>query len=450
MIRATELMMLRDPNLNARYFSGVNPPAYLRRLCDVNLNTGATPALHNDRAVIAALTAKGDTLEQARDYGVIGCVEPGSNGRFYGATASILLNLTSVLELTLYNGEHRHTGRGVLISERTGDAASFTSFDAFKAAFVRQATWMVDRATTLNEALGRTHQEVYPTPILSTLFEGPMEKGKDLIFGGATINSSGASIIGFADVVDSLAAIQKVVFEDKATSLPALLQALDANFVGQDVLLARLRNPEKTPKYGNEEPAADQLARWLVTTLDALFGRKVNYRGGHYRVGYWSMTNHAGFGRLSRATPNGRRDGENFTSGMTPVSGMTPSLTKALHSVASLPPAFLSNGVAVNLKYTPDNAHRDKMLDNFVASVEGYFDAATGGRGGMEIQFNVTTHDTFVDAVKNPQKYPELLVRVSGYTAYFKDLNPQMQQEIIDRTEYDLGTGQAVQFSRTD
>jgi len=449
MIRATELMMLRDPNLNARYFSGVNPPAYLRRLCDVNLNTGATPALHNDRAVIAALTAKGDTIEQARDYGITGCVEPGSNGRFYGATAAVLLNLTSVLELTLYNGEHRHTGPGVLISERTGDAASFASFDAFKTAFVRQASWMVDRATTLNEALGRTHQDVYPTPILSSLFEGPMEKGKDLIFGGASINSSGASIIGFADVVDSLAAIQKVVFEDKAIALPALIQALNANFVGQDVLLARLCNPDKTPKYGNEQPAADSLARWLATTLDGLFARKTNYRGGRYRVGYWTMTNHAGFGRLSRATPNGRRDGENFTSGMTPVSGVTPSLTKALHSVASLPSALLANGVAVNLKYTPDNAHRDKMLDNFVASVEGYFDPAPGGQGGMEIQFNVTTHDTFVDAVKNPQKYPELLVRVSGYTAYFKDLNPQMQQEIIDRTEYDLGTGRAVEFSRT-
>ena len=449
MIRATELMMLRDPNLNARYFTGVNPPAYLRRLCEVNLNTGATPALHNDRAVIAALTAKGDTLAQARDYGIIGCVEPGSNGRFYGASASVLLNLTSVLELTLYDGEHRHTGRGVLISERTGDAASFTSFDAFKAAFVRQVSWMVDRSTTLNQALGHTHQEVYPTPILSSLFEGPMEKGKDLIFGGATINSSGASIIGFADVVDSLAAIQKVVFEDKAISLPGMVQALDANFVGHEALLARLRNPEKTPKYGNEQPAADSIARWLAATLDALFGRKLNYRGGHYRVGYWTMTNHSGFGRLSRATPNGRRDGENFTSGMTPVSGVTPFLTKALRSVASLPPALLANGVAVNLKYTPDNAHRDKMLDNFVASVEGYFDAALGGTGGMEIQFNVTTRETFLDAVKNPQKHNELLVRVSGYTAYFKDLNPQMQQEIVERTEYNLATGQAVQFSRT-
>jgi pyruvate-formate lyase len=161
------------------------------------------------------------------------------------------------------------------------------------------------------------------------------------------------------------------------------------------------------------------------------------------------MTNHAGFGRLSRATPNGRRDGENFTSGMTPVSGVTPWLTPALNSVASIPASLLGNGLAVNLKYTPDKNHRDKMLDDFVASVEGYFDAAHGGTGGMEIQFNVTGHADFLDAVKNPQAHDQLLVRVSGYTAYFKDLTPQMQQEIIDRTEYDLATGQAVQFSRT-
>jgi formate C-acetyltransferase len=347
------------------------------------------------------------------------------------------------------NGEHRHTGAGVLISERTGVAVSFASFEDFKAAFVRQASWMIDRAVSLNEALGRTHQEMYPTPILSCLFEGPMEKGKDLIFGGATINSSGASIIGFADVVDSLAAIEQVAFVEKALPLPMLLEALDANFQGSEALMARLRNPARTPKYGNENPAADRIARWLAGTLDELFGRKVNYRGGAYRVGYWTMTNHAGFGRLMRATPNGRRDHENFTSGLTPVSGVTPFLTKALRSIASLPPALLSNGVAVNLKYTPELANRPKMLDNFMASVEGYFDAATGGgTGGMEIQFNVTTHDTFIDAVKNPQAHAELLVRVSGYTAYFKDLNPQMQQEIIDRTEYDLSTGRAVDFTR--
>ena len=448
MIRATELMMLRDPNLNARFHPEVNSQAYLRRLCDVNLNTGATPALHNDRAVIEALRARGDSREHARDYGIIGCVEPGSNGRFYGACASIVLNLTSILDLTLYNGEHRHTGRGVLISERTGDAESFGSFEDFKKAFARQASWMVDRATTLNEALGLTHQEIYPTPILSSLFEGPMEKGKDLIFGGAKINSSGATIVGFADVVDSLAAIEQVVFKENAISLPDLLQALDLNFVGHEALLARLRNPDKTHKYGNEQRDADEIARWVATALDKLFFDKVNYRGGRYRVGYWTMTSHAGFGRLSRATPNGRRDGENFTSGMTPVSGMTPHLTPALNSVASVPPALLSNGLAVNLKYTPDRDNRGKMLDNFVDSVNGYFDAAKNGTGGMEIQFNVTSHADFEKAVKDPQAHKELLVRVSGYTAYFKDLNPQMQQEIIDRTEYNVVTRQAVQFAR--
>jgi pyruvate formate-lyase/glycerol dehydratase family glycyl radical enzyme len=447
MLRATELMRLRDPNLNARYYPGVSSRDFLRRLCDVNLTTGATPALHNDRAVIAALTAKGETLEQARDYGVIGCVEPGSNGRSYGHTGAILMNLISALELTLWNGEHRHTGLGRLISKRTGDVTSFRTFADLKKAFAEQTAWLVDQATRLNNTFGRVHQEVYPTPILSSLFEGPLDKGKDLIFGGAVLNSSGAAVIGFADVIDSLAAIERLVFVEQSLTFADLLAALKADFVGHEALRARLRNPAKTPKYGNEDPQADSIARWLAELLDELYGQKDNYRSGRYRVGYWTMTNHAGFGRLSKASPNGRRAGENFTSGITPVSGVTPYLTKALHSVAGLPARLLSNGVALNLKYTPENGDRSKMLDNFMASVEAYFEAATGkGVGGMEIQFNVTTRDTFLDAVKQPQKYPELLVRVSGYTAYFKDLNPQMQQEIIERTEYDLSSGQAVVF----
>jgi formate C-acetyltransferase len=159
------------------------------------------------------------------------------------------------------------------------------------------------------------------------------------------------------------------------------------------------------------------------------------------------MTNHAGFGLLSKATPNGHRASENFTSGITPVSGVTPSLTQTLHSVSALPARLLSNGVAFNIKYTPSNGDRGKMLDEFMATVEAYFDAGLGrGDGGMEIQFNVTTHDTFVDAVANHAKYLERLVRVSGYTAYFKDLNPQMQREIIEHTEYNLSVGHAVEF----
>ncbi|NVL92717.1 MAG: hypothetical protein HWN71_06725 [Desulfobacterales bacterium] len=446
MLRATELMKLRDPNPNARYYPGINSRDYLRQLCAVNINTGAIPAIHNDKAVIKALTSKGETIEQARDYGVIGCVEPGSNGRFYGHSAAILLNLTSALELALFNGRHRHTGMDVVISKETGDPTTFTAFEEFKSAFEEQVRWLVEQATNLNNILGRVHQDFYPTPILSALFEGPMEKGKDLIQGGALINSSGAAIIGLADVADSLSAIRRVVFEEKLP-FADFLDAIEKNFEGYEALQTRLMNPGKTPKYGNEDPVADANVSLIAELLDRAFGEKMNYRGGRYRVGYWTMTNHAGFGRLMQATPNGRKAHENFTSGITPVSGVTPYLTKTLNSVAKQPARCLSSGVALNLKYTPEHGEADKMLNNFLASVEGYFDDADGERdGGIEIQFIIADHNTLANAVDHPEKFPELLVRVSGYTAYFKDLNPQMQKEIIDRTEYRLSTGKMVPF----
>ncbi|MBI4876300.1 MAG: hypothetical protein HY822_16820 [Acidobacteria bacterium] len=442
MLRATELMKLRDPNLNARYHPEVNEHRYLRRLCDANIKTGATPALHNDRAVIRALTSSGHTPAQARDYAVTGCVEPGSNGRFYGHSGAILLSLPSVLELALFNGRHRNFGDDTGIGPPTGDPAGFGSFADFQAAFRRQLLWMMDQAIQLNDQLGRIHQRFYPTPILSALFEGPMEKGLDLIDGGATLNSSGIAAIGLADVADSLAAIETLVYRERAVSFAGLLRILREDYQGQEALLARLKDPARTPRFGNDEAAADAHARWLVELLHQAVEGRSNYRGGNYRVGYWTMTNHAGFGRFLGATPNGRRAGENFSSGITPCSGVTPGLTPALQSVAALPAECITNGMALNLKFTPDDGDPARMLDNFVAFVKGYFDAgADDGAGGMEIQFNVTSHADFLAAVSDPSRYDELLVRVSGYTAYFKDLNPQMQREIIERTEYRLSTG---------
>jgi formate C-acetyltransferase len=448
LLRATELMRLRDPNLNARYAQGVNPQKYLRRVAEVNVTTGATPAVHNDRAAIAALTARGDTLAQARDYGIVGCVEPVSAGRAYTHSAAIMLNLTSVLELTLFNGRHRHTGLDELISLETGEPATFTTFDRLRAAFAAQASWIVDRATALNDALGRTHQEYYPTPILSALFEGPMEKGRDLVEGGAEINASGATIIGMADVADSLSAIRQVVFDERAVTFADLLRALKQDYVGFEPLRLRLCDPARTPKYGNEDQRADGMVTWVLELLDGLFGAKGNYRGGRYRVGYWTMTNHAGFGRLMAATPNGRKARENFTSGFTAVSGVTPHLTAVLNSAAVQPARFLTSGIALNIKYAPERGDREAMLDRFAASIAGAFDPAGGKRdGALEVQFNVTDHDTFRRAVADPDAYRELLVRVSGYTAYFKDLNPQMQKEIIDRTEYLLSTGEMAHYA---
>ncbi len=446
-LRAIELMRLRDPNLNARYYSRINPPEYLKRLCEANMNTGATPAIHNDKAVIEALITSGDNLEQARDYGIVGCVEPTSSGRTYGDCAAILLNLTSALELTLYNGRHRHTGRDLLISKETGDPSTFQSFRDFRRAFKEQTCWLVEQATTLDKLFREIHQDFYPTPILSAFFEGPMDKGKDLIQGGAIINSSGATIVGLADVADSLSAIETVVFKERAVSFVDLLDALDKNFEGYESLRMRLLTPDRTPKYGNGNSDADANVERIIRILDDAFKKeeRESYRGGKYRVGYWTMTNHAGFGKLMKAFPNGRKDHESFTSGITPVSGVTHCLTKVLNSVAKQPAGCLSNGVALNLKFTPENGDRKAVLDNFAQYIEGYFSDKNRERdGGLEIQFNITSRDTFVDAVAHPEKYPELLVRVSGYTAYFKDLNRQMQKEIIDRTEYLLSSGIAV------
>lgn len=269
-----------------------------------------------------------------------------------------------------------------------------------------------------------------------------MDKGKDVVEGGAVINSSGVTIIGLADTADSLSAIQTVVFDERAISLAELLEAIKRDFVGYEALQARLMNPEKTPKWGNEDSAADASVEWIIRLLDRVFSAHENYRGGNYRVGYWTMTNHAGYGRLMGALPSGRKAHENFTSGFTPVSGVTPHLTQTLNSVAAMPARCLSSGVAFNLKFTPETpAETERMLGLFASSVEAYFSGKDGAAGGMEIQFNVTRREDFLDAMKHPERHPELLVRVSGYTAYFKDLNPQMQQEILERTEYELSTG---------
>lgn len=464
MLKATEVMELRDPNLNARYYPGINTREYLEALCEVNIETGATPAIHNDKAIIRALEGKDPNSVHARDYGIVGCVEPCSNGRHYGHSAAILINLSGALELALFNGRHRRIGIGdgqPPISIQTGALSDHHTFEDFRNAFGQQLDWIIERATTLNDRLGKTHQEFYPTPILSALFEGPLKYGKDLIEGGAEINSSGAAIIGLADIADSLSAIEKLVYKDQRISFEDLLGALKNNFARNGQYLDRvdnrmrsyeelhklLNNPEKTPKYGNEDPAADANVSWIVERLDETLGAKENYRGGRYRVGYWTMTIHAGFGKLTGALPNGRKAEENFASGITPASMMTPYLTRALNSVAALPAGALSSGVALNLKFVPPDGDDPAMIKTLADTVAGYFAQGDDAQdGGVEIQFNITSRDHFIEVFKDPASDPTLLVRVSGYTAYFKDLNKAMQKEIIDRTEYLLSTGEMRRY----
>lgn len=440
MLKVTELLRLRDPSLNARYNYEKNSAEYLERVAEVVVNTKSVPAFHNDVADIRTLENQGITKEHARDFGIIGCVEMGVPGKTYDASSAIMFNLVSSLELTLYNGKRPITGDEVMSIE-TGDPASFKTFDEFWKAFQEQVRWMLGKAIELNEALGLSHQEMLPTPLLSAFFDGPMEKGKDLIFGGARYNASGTTHIGFADTVDSLSAVEKAVFVDKQCTFAELLQALQADFAGFEKLHAYLVN--KTPKFGTDDPIAVKNSQNLIRFLYDFYQSHTNYRGGKYKPAYWTMTNHAGQGKLSGALPNGRKANKVFASGITPVSQAAQELTTCLRVVGGLDGLCIPMGEALNLKFPDVNIPDD--IKRFAQTVEAYFRS-----GGLHVQFNIMSYEMLLDAKKNPEKYPELLVRVSGYSAYFKDLNEAMKDEIITRTEYDLRRGQANPFPASD
>lgn len=441
-LKAASLVRLRDPNLAARYHPEKNPPQYLRELTASNIETGAIPAIYNDKAIVEALFSKGDDLADARDYGIVGCVEPVSAGRTFGHNAAVILNLASALELTLFNGKHRHT-RSTKISPPSGNPSHFKNFGDFWKAFEAQTSWLIDRATTLNDQLGRVHQDFYPTPILSTFFEGPSESGEDVTQGGAKINFSGATIIGLADVVDSISAIKKWIFLKGKYSFLQLLQALEDNFEGSEhaAMYALLKNSDQTPKFGNDDSFVDNIAVDVVKLLDEKFGAIKSYRGSNYRVGYWTMTFHAGMGAFMPSLPNGRLAKESFASGITPVSNVSNYLSKSLNSISRLPPQALSSGAALNIKLFPESdAHL--MSKNLAAAVDTFFGKnSTKKTGGLQIQFIVGSGDTLKKAMMKPKENSDLLVRVSGYSAYFVDLNSDMQREILARTEYVVSNG---------
>lgn len=439
MLRVTELLKIRDPNVNARYDYRVNSPEYCRRVSEVIINTGAVPAMFNDVKNIETLRGQNEAIEHARDYAVIGCVELASSGRDYPASSSIMLNLTAPLEMAMFEGKRPITGKKQ-IGPQTPPASKMQNFAEFWEAFKTQFDWLAGQAIELNELFGQVHQEIMPSPLLSAFFEGPMEKGKDLIQGGALYNSSGATHIGFADVVDSLNAIEQAVFIDKKYRLDELVEAVKFDFDGSagEKMQTYLKN--KTAKYGTEHPVAKKNAQSMVAHLFDFYQAHTNYRGGPYRPAFWTMTNHAGLGAVSGALPNGRKAGEVLASGITPVSGAAPELTAALNSIAELGGEKIPGCWALNMKYAPE-ADKDAMKERFAQTIEAYFKA-----GGQQVQFNIMTYETLLDAKKNPEKYPELMVRVSGYSAYFKDLNEMMKNELITRAQYDLKTGKVMPF----
>jgi pyruvate formate-lyase/glycerol dehydratase family glycyl radical enzyme len=428
LLKATELLALRDPNMNARYCPGTNPEPYLRRLCEVNLITGATPSLHNDRAVLAALERQGFPIEDARDWGATGCVEPTLCGRHLGHTNCMMFSMVAPLEMTLHDGVHPLLEEQV--GPSTGDPLGFASYDELLTAYKRQLAELLDQAVEANNLLGEAHRALHPTPFLSALIQGPLDSGRDVTDGGARYNSSGVAMVGLADVVDSLAAIKTLLYDRRRVTMPQLRAALAADFVGHETLRAEIL--QRVPKFGSADPLPTAIAADLVDFVFDRLQARHNIRGGRYLPGYWSMSNHVAFGRLSGALPSGRLRGKPFTPGLTPSPLSQTVLLDNIRQVAALPAEKLPNNIAFNVKIAPGGADdHHQVVDRMTAYAKTYFDL-----GGMQLQFNVVSSAALRDAMDNPEAHRHLLVRISGYNAYFVELNRDMQLELIERVEH--------------
>jgi len=431
-LKVTEMLSIRDPNVNARYNRAKNSDTYLRRLCEVNLNTTATPSIHNDEAVMASLAEFDYPAEHLRDWSATGCVEPTLSGRHIGHTNCMMFNMVAALEMALNNG--RHPLMRWDLGPETGDirTGAFQDFEAFFSAFERQLRFLADLTCEYNNFLGEAHQVLRPTPFISGLIQGPLVSGRDVTKGGALYNSSGTACIGLADITDSLMVIKKLVFEKKMVSFSELLDAVNTDFKNSPALLAMITN--RVPLFGSGDREALAMANRVARLAHDAFMAHRNYRGGPYTAGFWSMSNHVAFGTLTGALPSGRRAGKAFTPGLTPEAHASKNILDNIRDVAGLDPKNMNNNIAFNVKVVP-SAHdsHGRTVDHIYSYVKAYADM-----GGMQMQLNVVSTKTLKDAMAHPENYQNLLVRISGYNAYFVTLNREMQIELIERAEFGL------------
>jgi formate C-acetyltransferase len=428
-LKVTEMLTIRDPNMNARYYPGINSDTYLKRLIEVNMVTTATPSIHNDKAMIQSLKSIGFKEEDARQWCATGCVEPTIPGKHFGHTNSMMFNMVAALEMALNNGVHPLAGEQIGIKTGSIEEEAFPTFEDFFQAFERQLRFLAYQTIECNNSLGFAHQVIRPTPILSSMFEGPMEVAKDLTEGGARYNTSGVACIGLTDIVDSLMTIKKLVYDEKKVDFKTLHKAINDNFEGYEKLHAMIQN--KVPKFGSDDPEVNNLAQRVVDTVFDIFYNRTNYRGGHYLVGFWSMSNHVAFGTLSGALPSGRLRYKPFTPGLTPENVKGVDLLSSIRTIAALKPEKMPNNIAFNVKVAPDSRDtHEETVNQITAYAKSYFEL-----GGMQMQFNIITTETLKDAMEHPENYRNLLVRVSGYNAYFVELDRDLQLEIINRQQ---------------
>lgn len=410
--------LMPTPNLIIRRHNKM-PVVIYENILDMLSNGVNITAIVNDDTVIEALARYNIPMEEIRNYGIIGCVGltvPGS----FDNTGAAFLNLAKALETTLKTennivAKYVHSDNGI---------KSFYSMDDVLEAYKKNLRTIVEMVATLTNAQEEAQKHLRPTPMMSLCVDGCFEKGFDVNKGSAKYNFAGIYGTGFADVVDSFAAIEKAVFKEHIVNMRDLSDALKYNFKDYEKLLHYLKF--KCPKYGNDDDRADKYAQKVAKIFSEAVKELKCTRGGDYRVGIHANCTHIGFGNLTGALPSGRSKGKPLSHDMAPIESMG-GLTSSIKSITKVNHSLISNGMACTLNINPKIASIEdgKIL---IALIETYFE-----RGGLHIQFNAISPDVLKEAQKSPEKYQNLIVRVSGYSAKFVELSKAVQDEIISR-----------------
>ena len=438
-LKVVEMLALDDPDMEARYMPEVNSDVYLKRICEVNALTWGTPGMFNDKTVMEAWSQYPEyDIEDLRDYVPCGCVEPVIAGKHFAATGDGDFTLMVPLIMAMYNGDYpdAHWPELKELTPRTGNLEDFKTFDEFYDAFEKQFEFIADQVVLGSNQLLKIQQEVMPAPIYSALLEGCIESGKGMTEGGAKYNTSGASLIALADVIDSLTAIKRLVFDEKRFSFTFLRDAMENSF--QEPQYRKLWHEIRIgPLFGSGESGPVEMANRVTKMVADFFHPKHNGRGGYYTTGFRSNANHVVYGRVAGATPSGRLANRPFTPGLTPDPEASPpdDIMANMCDVARLDSKTLDNCYSFNVRldFKPEGQFEKNVNDMFDL-MKTYFDRL----GGMQVQFIVADANTLMDARAHPEYYPNLICRVSGYTGYYTTMQKDLQEEILKRCQYSL------------
>ena len=407
------------------------PEQFLLKACELaRLGTGH-PKFYNEDLIAYSMACKGLSVEESRDFAIMGCVEPRVQEKEGIHLTGGFINMPAALELALGDGMWRLMKKRVGLP--TGNACQFSSFDEVMDAFKRQLAHLVRHMFVANALAENAYRELLSTPFLSALTEGCIETGSDLQHGGAKYNFGPAvNEIGIADTADSLASIKKLVFEEKRLTMEELLNALSSNFQGQEKLRSQLLYD--APKFGNDEDEVDQIAREVVQFCNQEVMKYRNIYGGQAQAGIIAVTAGIPFGKVVGALPSGRKAGESLADNASPYPGNDKKgPTAILRLVAKLDVAKLRNGTLLNMRLSPASVSTMEGLSKMGSFIRGLCDI-----GCWHIQFNLVDTAVLRDAQQHPEKYSNLLVRVAGYSAYFTQLHREVQDDVIRRTEYPL------------